>query len=209
MAKRSTFKLQLSPAKMRKQVRFAASRALNDSAFAARAALVRETRDRFTLRSTYTERGYRVGRATRRRLEARVGTIRDYLVDQVRGGRRRDKAIPGRHVRKTPAQRVTRRRWPRPLLNKPRHFLADARGRDRRRLVGGLARHAGRRERIVFRVMGGRRRRRQRLRLLYVIPRRQRVRRRLPFDRTVQRAHRGAYRDAFARRLQDALATAR
>jgi len=170
---------------------------------------VRELGRRFTLRVKHLASGTRVVKSSKRRLVAKVGSTRDYLVDHVKGGVRQDKAVPLRAVRKTERQRVTRRRWPGAMLAKPRHFLVDAGSpRGRHLLTGGLSRHAGRRERLVFRQMGGKVRRRRKLRLMWVIPARQRVRRRFPFARIVERAHRSAYVPALRRRLPEAIETA-
>jgi hypothetical protein len=197
-----------------KQARFAASRALNDSAFAARDALVTQLGRSFTLRNNYTQRGFRVVRATKTKLEATIGTDREYLVDQVEGGTRRRKAIPSRHLRKRPTQIVRRARWPRQLLAQgstgskrggKRYLLLPEKGRGK--LPSFLQRLTkGRRRAILQRVGRGKN---ERLRLLWSLPQAIRLRPRYPFVRTAQDAHLSTYPVRFEVRLHEAMASAR
>ncbi len=190
---------KMNPSRLRKQMRFAAARALTDSAFAAREALIRETRDKLVVRNKWTERGFKVVRAKKTLLVARIGSDRDYLVDHVTGGHRRDRAIPTKAIRKRPEQRVGRRRWPSRLIAKDsRHFIVGK--------GSHLVSKDGRR--LVFRRMKGRRGR-ARLKLLYTIPQRTRIPQRIAWRDTVMDAHRKGYSIAFQRRLLEALATAR
>lgn len=203
----------MSPAKLRKQMRFAAARALSDSAFVARAALVREVQAKFVLRNRYTERGFRVVKARRAMLEARVGTDRDYLVDHVTGGRRRNRSIPTKAIRRRPEQRVTRKRWPRRLLEQTdKHFMLGRRSPGRSRLARALPARLRRMveggdRRLLFRRKRGKRKRG--LKLLYVIPRHIRIRRRLDWNGIVVGEHAKTYKTAYKRRLAEALSTAR
>ena len=198
-----------------KQARFAASRALNDSAFAARSALVAQLGRSFTIRNKYTERGFRVVRATRTKLEAVIGTDRAYLLDQVKGGARRRKAIPSRNLRKMPTQIVRRSRWPRQLLAQAnpnakrggkRYLLLPEQGK-RSRLPAFLQRLTrGRRRALLQRVGRGKN---ERLRLLWSLPPVIRLRPRYPFARTAMQAHERTYPRACEVRLAEALKTAR
>ena len=82
----------------------AARNTLNRYAFEARGLWQEEMRKHFTLRNRYTERSVRVGKARGmqvRTLEARVGSVADYLEDQEHGGTRtakqgKHKPIPNR-----------------------------------------------------------------------------------------------------------------
>jgi hypothetical protein len=196
-----------------KQFRFAASRALNDSAFAARESLVTQLGRSFTLRNNYTQRGFRVVRATKANLEAVVGTDRDYLVDQVEGGTRRRKAIPSRHLRKTPRQIVRRSRWPAHLLARPRSTQKQGAKyvllpeRNRGKLPGFLQRLTrGGRRALLERVGRGKK---ARMRLLWSLPPKIRLRPRYPFVGTAQQAHQVTFPVRLEVRLREALATAR
>ncbi|MCG8423991.1 MAG: hypothetical protein MJE77_39370 [Proteobacteria bacterium] len=105
-----------TPRQLEKQIRFAASRAINDAAFDVRAALVDSLETSFTVRNTYSARGFRVQKAKRSDLTAVVGQQREYLVEHVVGGRRRRGAIPTWAVRRNPKRAVRRSRWPGRLL---------------------------------------------------------------------------------------------
>jgi hypothetical protein len=201
--------------KLAKQTRYAASQALNDSAFAARRELVDQLGRSFTIRNKYTERGFRIVRSTRQNLEAVVGTSREYLIDQVEGGTRRHKAIPSRHLRKTPTQIVRRARWPRQLLAQAsgprkrgakRYLLLPEKG-SRGRMPAFLQRLTkGKRRAVLQRVGRGKS---AKLRLLWSLPAVTRLRSRYPFDETSQKSHQAIYPAAFEQRLIKALATAR
>jgi hypothetical protein len=190
--------------KLRKQMRFASAAALNDSAFSARELLARTLPNYFTVRNTWTERGFRVVKANKTNLVAIIGSTRDYLPDHVRGARRKDKAVPTRQVRKRKTQRIGRARWPSRVLQKPGHFLAQAKDVE---LPGRLRRHQGRAERLVLQRVGGKRKRK--VRLLWVIPKVLRIQKRYPFARLVQREHARVYPGAFRKRLEAALLSAR
>lgn len=204
---------KISPSKLRRQMSYAASKALNDSAFAARGALKREIRREFTTRNQWTERGIKVAKAAKTRLVARVGTDRAYLVDHVTGGRRKDKAIPTKIIRRRPAQRVYKRRWPGALLDqRDRYFIASRRSPNANRLVKALPgpiRKLFEKEdrRLVFRRNKAKRRRK--LKVAYVIPKKIRIKRRLEWSKVVLAEHRRTYPAAYKRHLAAALATAR
>ena len=186
-------------------MRFAASRALNDSAFAARQAHVDEVERLFTIRRKWTLTGFKVKRSTKTRMVARVGTIRQYLVDHVRGGTRRHKAIPTRALRKSKKKVIGRARWPGKLRSKPRHFTVDP-AKNPEMLPDSHKRH-GKRGRIVFRRLG--RGRNQRARMLWILPDRIKIKKRYRFNRVSQKALARTYPEAFPKRLMEALATAR
>ena len=197
----------IPPKDFQKQLRFAASRALNDSAFDVRRKLVASLDDHFTIRNKFSERGFRVVKAKKSNLRATVGSTREYLVDQVKGGRRHRGSIPTRKLRGSPKRTVRRSRWPRALLGrKERHFMLDARAGGAS-LPGALSRHAGRRERLIFRRMG---RKGRRLRLLWVVlDHDQRVTPRWPFQRIAMAEFGRVYPHHLPRRLAEALRTAR
>jgi hypothetical protein len=199
--------------KFSKQARYAASRALNDSAFAARSALVTQLGRSFTIRNKYTERGFRIVKASRDKLEAVVGTSREYLVDQVEGGTRRRKAIPSRHLRKTPTQIVRRSRWPKQLLAQAstpqkggKRYLILPEGSNKRGSLPSFLRRItkGNRRAVLQRVGKGKN---ERLRLLWSLPKTTRVRARYPFEETAQNAHKVTFPVSFPVRLREALAT--
>ncbi|MCA8351664.1 hypothetical protein [Burkholderia cepacia] len=87
---------------VQRQLPFAISKALNDTAGAAKAALGDEIREVFDRPTPYTQRSLRIRSATKKRLEARVGFIDEsfkgtpatkYLMPQVTGGPRSVKRV--------------------------------------------------------------------------------------------------------------------
>lgn len=117
-----------------RQVPFATSVALNDVAFKARKALADDLDDRFTSRNTWTVKGLRVNKSHKTRLIAEVGTLREYMVKHVEGGKRPGKqklqAVP-LEVR-TPETKAlgAKSTWPGSMLRKKRSRLVPlSRGR--------------------------------------------------------------------------------
>lgn len=194
-----------------KQMRFAASQALNDTAFVARGHLVRDLNKTLTIRRKYTERGFRVRKSNKRDLTAWVGVheSRSYLTDQVTGGIRHDKAIPGPRVRKNPRQVITRKRWPGNILNRYPHqyFVTPTRATAKSKMPRFMRDMANRDRRVVFRRMGGKRR--NKLRIMWTLPKTIRIPARFRFQRVVDLAMRYKYPRAFETRLRAAVGTAR
>lgn len=114
---------------VRKQVPYAISQALNQTAFDARAHLQAHLGDSFTIRNTFTARGLRVEKATKTNHEAAVGSVRDYMKLQEEGGKKvaHSKAMA---VPITPAkQRKTttpKSKWPGALLKRSGYFIAKS-----------------------------------------------------------------------------------
>ena len=112
------------------QVRFAAAKALNDGAFAAREALSTSLTETFHLRNKYSHTGLRVVKAKRGQLLAEAGQLRAYLLEHVEGGRRTHAAIPFQRLRRK--RRIPRSQWPQKQIATRRSFIARSkRGRGR------------------------------------------------------------------------------
>lgn len=109
----------------KRQIPFATSQALNDTAFAVRKEIVERTYpDSFTVRnSRFASAMFRVGKASKRNLVATVSDVlgRDYMVNQAKGGikrpRGRNIAIPSREIKRTGTGKVPKAKQPRNLLN--------------------------------------------------------------------------------------------
>lgn len=118
----------------RKQLPFASSLALNWTLGDARDALIDELPRRFTIRNNWLERGIRIKRSNKRRLEGRVFTVDEILRLQIEGGIKAGHghaiALP-RGVRRNPRGIIRRANRPRSLRRKPRHFVQELRGGDR------------------------------------------------------------------------------
>lgn len=72
------------------QIPYATARALNDCMFLAREDLVYRLPAQYKIRNRWTERGFRVRKATKRNLVATVANTRDYMRVQLEGGERPD-----------------------------------------------------------------------------------------------------------------------
>jgi hypothetical protein len=89
-------KAQAWPAAVRKQLPFAISKALNDTAFDARKALGGETKRAFDRPTTFTQKGFGVEKSSKRNLEVIVGAERKrgkYMRTQISGGVRGQKGF--------------------------------------------------------------------------------------------------------------------
>lgn len=178
----------MTAAQFKKQVRFAAAKALTEGAFAARRSLAESMTEAFQLRNQYSQRGLRVVKANRTTLTAEAGQSREYLLDQVEGGRRTRAAIPFQRVRKR--KRIPRSQWPGTQLAKGRTFIT------RSKRGGG---------RVVVKRIGKRR-----LRYQWVLPdAAQRVQPRWRFGDIAAKAGIPAVAKAFPQQLARALRTAR
>jgi hypothetical protein len=83
-------------AAMRKQLPFAISKALNDTAFDARKSLGGATRQYFDRPTTFTQKGFQLDKSTKRNLEVIVGAEAKrarYLRTQITGGARSQKGF--------------------------------------------------------------------------------------------------------------------
>lgn len=186
----------ISPGSLAKQARFATAGALNDAAFAARDQLVKQTAESFTVRNTWTTRGYHVTKASRTTQEAIVGSKRQYIEDQTVGATRDRAAIPTQHLRRNPRSVIYKRRWPDSLRGG--RFVYIQRGN-----------HTGRRTSTMARYSAVYRRMKRRLRILWLIPEVQNVHPRFPFKATVWFAVQREFQRAFPKRLKQALETAK
>jgi len=201
MAKFAEFKL-FTPKQWKKQLPFAASRALNDSAFDVRKKLAVSLSDTFTIRNKWTERGLRVQKANKRNLEAIVGMVHQYAADHIVGARRDRGTVPTSKLRQNPKRIVRRGRWPGALLNQgAKHFVADARTFP---LQGGARRHRGRAEKLVFQRRGKKRK----LRLMWIIPQvPQKIDKRWAFKRIALEEFGAVYAGHLRKRLREASQT--
>jgi hypothetical protein len=190
----------ITPKSLIKQVAFAVSGALNDTAFAIRAELVAALPEHFTVRRPYTANQMRVGkRATRSRPVVEVGSPLRYVTDQSIGATHTGTAVPSRGLRRSPRSVISKRSWPRARIDKPNHFLIDARTK------GPLvARSPG--VRLVARRGRGRSRR---IKIIWALPESQRIKPRFPFRAIAEKHAERAFNAAFPGRLRAALETAR
>lgn len=168
-----------------RQIRFGTARALTDAAFEVREAVVESLPIHFTLRNTYTARGFKVEKATRTNLQAEVGTDREYLVHHVIGGRQRRAAVPSSRIRRRPTQVVRRRRWPGALDPRTHFMRREGRGRTLYRRL------------------------RRSIRKVWRVPDRQDVKPRWNFEGVARRTFRPALERALPRQLDRAFASAR
>jgi hypothetical protein len=193
----------LTPRKLLKQMRFAGAQAITDSAFDARSALIAALPKHFTVRNTFTARGFRIKTASKRSANptAVIGSRRQYLADQVTGASRTRTAQPSAKLRGGRKRVVGKARWPRRLLAKTRHFVAKP-GDVPKRLRGTL--RSG--ERLVLRRMG---RGGRMLRVQYKLRKFQRIRPRFPFEAIAVASAKQTLERHYKRRLTAALKTAK
>ena len=163
-----------------RQVPFAMSLALNKTAFDARNKLRDDLPDHFTIRNRRTRSGIRVGKATKSKLEAEIGSLDDYMARQGLGGTKRPGkagyvAIPSRKIRgKGGRRKTTPAKWPKALIAK------DEKKKVRKlSLVPGSAGNL-----LLMRKAGGKRN--PRFELLYVLAKQAKVPQRWPLEETVE-----------------------
>jgi len=177
----------------RRQVPFATVLALTRTAQDGQEAVRSELPRRFTLRSSWLQRGIRVQAANKARPVARVWSRDAFMVLQEVGGtkspRGRAIAIP-KAIRRSERSRIPRSRRPRAILRRPRTFVAPLRGGD-----AGIFQRRGRRGAV---------------RLLYALETDPvRIDPRWGFRSTVQDVVDRTFAGHFGRALARALATAR
>lgn len=115
------------------EARFAAARALTSTAQDAQGAVRDSLSDNFTLRNNYVSRGIRIEKATKRNLEAKVGSVDDFMALHETGGVKRARdggslAIPTKKVRRTKRGKISKANRPRRLLDKPNVFRFEGDG---------------------------------------------------------------------------------
>lgn len=111
----------------RDQIPWATANALNATAFDARKTLVNELRQHFEIRTDWTSRRMRVGKARKKRLPhvAYVGSTAPYMELQVTGGVKRSMnklmGIPTSHLRARSSDgQIKKSLWPRKFLRSKR-----------------------------------------------------------------------------------------
>lgn len=114
-----------------RQVPFALSYALNETAWRARGKVIGTLTDYFVIRNKWTERGINVEKSTKRHLVAAVGSTRDYMVEQTFGSVRKHykTAVPlvGSERPRTTIRTITPpSKWPQALARKPNIFVGIA-----------------------------------------------------------------------------------
>lgn len=182
----------------KRQIPFATSQALNDTAFAVRKEIVERTYpDSFTVRNRrFASAMFRVGKASKRNLVATVSDVlgRDYMVDQAKGGikrpRGRNIAIPSREIKRTGTGKVPKAKQPRNLL--------DGKG-YRTTLRSGQP--------VIAEKTGRGSAKRQRV--LYLLEPTARIPKRFPFYERGRKVAKDTFPRAFDRRFAQARRTAR
>lgn len=182
----------------RRQLPFATAVALTNLAKDARALVAGGLRDRFTIRSSWVERGIRYKPAEKRdwpHTSALVYSKDAFMQAQEVGGVKRGRAGGDTPqplaIRRTKEERTTPSKWPGAQLKRPRTFV--------RRLTSGPAKG----ERAVLRRASADR---YPLQVLYVFAPSTRIRPRLGMRKTVTDSVGAGYAKAFETSLQRALA---
>jgi hypothetical protein len=178
-----------------KQVPFATSVALNNTAFDARKALIAQFPRIFTVRSKWINKGLRVEKSHKTNLEAAIGHLDEYMARQAKGGTKTaTKSFVGVPVRarKTPKHKTTRAKWPGRLLRKKKHFIKPL-------SAGGAL--------GLFKIVGGKKN--PRLELWYVLAERVKVPKRWPLQKTVEQVVREKFAANAAEAMRRALKTAK
>jgi len=181
----------------RSQIPFATAGALNDTAFEAREAVIKEVDRTFVSPTPFTRRGVRVRKATKQNPVAHVyipPIQARYLRKQIEGGARRNVRKPGGALPAPADARLNRygnltRNQIKTLLSKPNTF---------RRTINGV-------DGIWQRMKRGRRK----LKLLVVFSRQQHYRPRFDFEGPIRQTVQRVYRKNFGRRLGQAIRTTR
>lgn len=204
----------------RSQIPFAASRALNATAFDVRKEVVERTFPKsFTLRNKrFPSIATRVATASKARLIASVGDRtpggRDYLVTQAEGGTKRPRgrhlAVPEeQHIRRTAGGAVRR-------TDKPRRLLEDLLSpKDAGRQGGRGNRKRSKPKPFIITDSHGlqwivrRQRKVEGLQFLYAMPTDARIKKRFPFHEDALAVARRVFAGHFAREFERAMRTAR
>lgn len=181
----------------RRQVPFATSGALNDTAFGVRTRIVTRTWPRaFQVKNRrFAGVAFRVAKASKRKLVAsvydRLG--RDYIARHITGGTKRPRgrhvAVPQPGVGRTAGGAVRKAQRPRQILNRKGAYKVPLR-------KGG--------EGVFLRTRGA-----KRGTFMYALATSARIRRRFPFHEDAARSAGRQFPAHFRRRLRRALATAR
>lgn len=182
----------------KRQIPFATSQALNDTAFAVRKEIVERTYpDSFTVRnSRFASAMFRVGKASKRNLVATVSDVlgRDYMVNQAKGGikrpRGRNIAIPSREIKRTGTGKVPKAKQPRNLLNGKGYRTTLRSGQPV--IAEKTGRGSAKRQRI-----------------LYLLEPTARIPKRFPFYERGRKVAKDTFPRAFDRRFAQARRTAR
>ena len=179
----------------RRQIPYALSKAINDTLFDARQALVAELPAYMTIRNRWTERGMRVAKASKATSTGAVGSMREYMRAQVEGGKKHG-AVPlvGRGRPRPQLKSTTPpSRWPRAMATRPQVFVGPA----------GHSRTVGVWQRLPRRAGG------PQLRLLYRLPRQVAVKPRYPLAKIVRQVVQSRWAEHCRRAAARALETAR
>lgn len=182
----------------RKQIPFATSLAINDTAFAVRKRIVERTYPRsFQVRNRrFPGQVFRVKKATKRRL---IGSVYDRLgraslALHAKGGTKRPRggslAVPSENIKRTASGKVGKARRPRNVIQSGKAFKGKIR-KDRP---------------AIFQRTGSKGRK---LKLLYTLEPSARLRARFPFYRDAANTARRSFPNNYRRAMRRALKTAR
>lgn len=178
----------------KKQIPYAASQAINDTAKAAQSAVQAQAEQKLDRPTRQTVNAFRVKYANKQKLEGAVFILPwayEYLKYQIDGGTRRASGkgtgVPTANARLNQYGNIPNRK--RGLIKNSNQFIATMRG------ITGVWERYGKKRNAV--------------RLVVVLEREVKYTARLPFPRIVQGVVQNTFAKHFSRRLQAALATAR
>lgn len=178
----------------RRQVPFAAAKALTKTAQQAQMKVREGLPQRFTIRNSFVEKGIRIKPARKRNLEAVVYSKDDFMALHETGGVKRPRgqhlALPTDNVKRNQRGIVTRANRPKRQLNKPNVFKGTISG------VEGVWKRPGRRSKGS-------------LKLLFAFEPSARIQPRFDFKDTVKVVAQSEITQNFARAFDNALRTAR
>ncbi|MBF0097164.1 MAG: hypothetical protein HQM04_10665 [Magnetococcales bacterium] len=182
---------------MEKQIRFAAAKALTQTAQDAQEEIRRQLPERFTIRTGWVAKGIRIVPATPNKLESTVVVKDEFMIQQETGGEKTSPFGDSLGVpvgaRPTPTAVTRPSRFPAALLTKPGYFIAPIT-------------HGSKTMALWKRTGRGRR---TRLTLMYVFARQVRLRPRFGFRETVRNVALSRFPQRFREAIRQALATAR
>ncbi|MBF0131038.1 MAG: hypothetical protein HQL75_00415 [Magnetococcales bacterium] len=191
-----------------KQVIFAASKALTDTAYDIQAEVRKELPERFTIRTTWIAKGIKVTKATNNNLKATVYVKDQFMAVQEEGGVRslesgKAPAIPvGARKRKTDLTRPGK--YPGKLMAKKGHFIAPISSGGHRY---GVWHRTGKKQVMPSGRYEGKKR--QPLALMYMFSRDSKIKPRFGFEKTAKRVAGLRIQKRFVDALRYATATAK
>jgi hypothetical protein len=128
----------------RKQVPYAASRAINEALLFARGQVRRELPEHFKIRSNWVAKGIQVRLSNKRALTGMIFTKDDFMARQEAGGDKprsgKEQAIPFAIRGEDGQQKTLKSRWPSQMIGKDRAFMV----RSETSRVGLVLRRNGR-----------------------------------------------------------------